>query len=102
MYRYSGEASPIFGHANANLSVFIDCLGIRFERNELDNQMLAGVATVQVVSMYLLFSVEDNNNNNNNNNFIYTVNYPISNTAGINGRTVFMNILTGIYSHICY
>ena len=41
----------------------------------------------------------DNNNNNNNNNFIYTVNYPISNTAGINGRTVFMNILTGIYSH---
>ena len=42
------------------------------------------------------------NNNNNNNNFIYTVNYPISNTAGINGRTVFMNILTGIYSHICY
>ena len=44
----------------------------------------------------------NNNNNNNNNNFIYTVNYPISNTAGINGRTVFMNILTGIYSHICY
>ena len=47
-------------------------------------------------------TISINNNNNNNNNFIYTVNYPISNTAGINGRTVFMNILTGMYSHICY
>ena len=52
--------------------------------------------------LYKKYQFNNNNNNNNNNNFIYTVNYPISNTAGINGRTVFMNILTGIYSHICY
>ena len=32
--------------------------------------------------------------NNNNNNFIYTVNNPISIAAGINGRTVLMNIIT--------
>ena len=37
-----------------------------------------------------------NNNNNNNKNFIYTVNNPISIAAGINGRTVLVNIITNL------
>ena len=45
-----------------------------------------------------------NNNNiifkSNNKNAIYTVNYLISITAGIDGRTVFMNILTGLYIYV--
>ena len=68
----------------------------------IETANLDGETNLKIKQVNISFLYKFNNNNNNNNNFIYTVNYPISNTAGINGRTVFMNILTGIYSHICY
>ena len=50
---YSGEASPTFGHANANFSVFIDRMRNQFKEMNDDNdlnfhlhdQIQAGFAT---------------------------------------------------------